>query len=326
MKRLLFLSAGSSKWGAGHLRRSACLLNVLRDKGVPLSAVAVVPDSVEMRNLHSFVDVYDSCVMSLNDIGPIDVEGIVVDLPVALQMEFLPWLKKQGLSIFAIDWYCNGDGIITEKANLRGGRKALKYAIIREEFQNAYLNHLGQTPSYDIVIVVGSGDIRGHLPKIYKLFSECSYFSDKQIVIILGPIVEDCFANLPVKTAATITILRTPRNIADIMANAKIGITNGGTSLMEFTMLGVPTIIFPQTPEEDNFIKTFLENGCGIYGSLDPKIFNSQVTEMLEDDELRQIRSKKAKRLIDGKGAVRISKLILKAFLDQGRKVENILE
>ncbi len=83
---------------------------------------------------------------------------------------------------------------------------------------------------------------------------------------------------------------------------------------MEFTMLGVPTLIFPQSEEEDNFIRPFLKKGCGILGSLEPGEFGSQVKELWKNKNSRKIMTEKARELIDGKGAVRITDIILKTF------------
>ncbi len=91
------------------------------------------------------------------------------------------------------------------------------------------------------------------------------------------------------------------------MVNAYVGISNGGSSLMEFTMLGVPTLVFPQTIKEDIFINPFLENGCSLVGSLDSIIFKQQLKELWENHTSRTQMSGKARQLIDGFGAQRIA-------------------
>lgn len=319
MKKLFYLSSGSSKWGSGHLRRSDELINVLRNKGINVNTIAVVPDNDEMKRLSSFVNVYDRYVQSLNEIGGVDAEGIVVDVHTDFQYTIFPWIQSQRCSVVALDWYYDTGKNIIAMANLRGGAEALKYAIVRKEFHEAYKRRLrpNSGPEYDAVVMMGGGDKRGYLPKVLKLFTEDECFSNRIIIIVLGPMVEGKLTELVGHSMETISILRDPDNIADIMANATVGITNGGTSLMEFTMLGIPTLLFPQSEEEDDFIKSFLETGCSIMGTLKPREFAIQIMELWENEMLRKTMSERAIRLIDGHGVERISDLILKSlFLD----------
>lgn len=320
MRRLFYLSAGSGRWGTGHLRRSVELINALQGKGLNVDAVALVPDNDEMQKLSSFVSTYNRCVQSLNEIGEVDADRIVVDVHTDFQPALFPWIENQKHSVVALDWYYDtGKNIIT-RANLRGGADALKYAIIRKEFQDAYKKHSGLNsgPEYDAVVMMGGGDIRKHLDRILNTFAKDRGFSDKNIVIILGPMVDGKLDRLPGQSVGTITILRTPDNIADVMANASVGITNGGTSLMEFTMLGVPTIIFPQSREEENFVRPFLESRCSVLGSSEQEKFKEQITGLWKDKRLRKTMSENARQLIDGNGTERIAEIILNTFFYKG--------
>ena len=314
---LFYLSAGSSRWGTGHLLRSIELIDVLKKNGLHVSTVALVPDKTEMQQMSAFIKIYDRHVYSLSEIGTVNADGIVVDVHTDFQPEVLPWLKKQGLNVVAVDWYYDNGGVITARANLRGGPQALKYALIRKEFHDALRNRSCQGPKYDAVVVMGGGDRREYLYKIFQFFSEEPRFLKKNIVIVLGPMVKGKITELAGSSFGAISIARNPADIADIMAGAAVGITNGGTSLMEFTMLGIPTIIFTQTEEEDNFIQPFLESGCSVSGANEHGEFARQITELLENEILRKIRAEKARKLIDGHGAKRITDLIFKTFLQK---------
>lgn len=314
MKKILYISAGSRKWGAGHVRRSAELIHVLRQKGLNIDAVALVPDAGEMIKLSGFTNEYDKRVQSLAEIGSINADGIVIDVHTDFQPELFLWLAKQRLSAVALDWYYQSGEFVVDTANLRGGREALKNAIIRREFHDARMKRSASGNTYDAVGVIGGGDKRKHIDRILDIFAEDKRFVGKKIVTVLGPLAESNFTENPVLSSGAITILRNPENIAEIMAGALVGITNGGTSLMEFTMLGVPTIIFPQSQEEDNFIGPFLEYGCAILGSLDKEKFIEQITELWRNKLALRTMSRKAKELIDGQGTERIAALVLKTF------------
>ena len=322
LKKLFYLSAGSRRWGTGHLRRSAELIQVLRQKGLNIDAAALVPDAGEMKKLSGFTNEYDRQVQSLVKIGAVKADGIVIDVHSDFQPELFSWLEKQRLSAVALDWYYKTGEFVVAVANLRGGAEALKYAIIRREFHDARMKRSASVNTYNAVAVIGGGDNRNHIDRICGIFAEDSRFAGKKIVTVLGPLANSMFTGHSGVSAGTVTILRNPENIADIMAGASVGITNGGTSLMEFTMLGVPTIIFPQSQEEENFIGPFLEYGCAVTGSLDKKKFIEQIMELWENKMVLTIMSERAKELIDGQGTERIAALILKTFFQDGHEIK----
>ena len=314
MNNLLYLSAGSNKWGTGHLWRSLELISVFREEGLHINAVAIVPDRSEMQKLSSITGAYDKCIQSIKELGSVEELGIVVDVHTDLQPELLHWLKGQGKSVFALDWYYDFGGIVVETANLRGGAEELKYAIIRKEFHDVLLKRNESRPKYDAVAVIGGGDHRRYLQRIYRFFSEDKLFARKNIAIVLGQMVEE---ELGEPSSETISVLKSPGNIARIMADASVGITNGGTTLMEFTMLGVPAIIFPQSEQEDNFVCTFLEQGSAVMGSSDPEEFAGQITKIWDSELLHKTMAGKARALIDGHGAERITDLVLNTLFKE---------
>jgi len=162
----------------------------------------------------------------------------------------------------------------------------------------------------DKILFVGyqSGEISPLKNEIIKTGGDKAN-QDGKIVIVLGPMVNDSGLSLS-KEQNNISFLKNPGNIAEIMASTHIGISNGGTSLMEFTMLGVPTIIFPQSEREETFISPFLERRCGILGSIERHEFIKQFNQLWEDITLRKSMSETGRKLIDGLGAIRIAEAI----------------
>jgi len=272
-------------------------------------SVALIPNDSAATKLSSFLGSYTICLSSLSDIVINGVHGIIVDVDLDLQPELIIWLREGNLKTFALDWYVDDGSAIKEKINLRDSISALKYCIIREEFHKASEKYAGSPPQNDVVVVIGGGDLRGYLPLILKYFTEEDFFLNKKIVIVLGPMVNDSELSLS-KEQNNISFLKNPGNIAEIMASTHIGISNGGTSLMEFTMLGVPTIIFPQSEREETFISPFLERRCGILGSIERHEFIKQFNQLWEDITLRKSMSETGRKLIDGLGAIRIAEAI----------------
>jgi spore coat polysaccharide biosynthesis predicted glycosyltransferase SpsG len=146
-------------------------------------------------------------------------------------------------------------------------------------------------------------------------FSKDTYFADKTMAVVLGPMVQPSGVIPATGANRNLVFYDSPPDIADIMAKSAVGISNGGSTLMEFTMLGIPTMIFPQTDKEDAFVETFVKEGCGISGSLELKEFTRQFRELRENEALRRAMSRKAVDLVDGAGAARVADEIVKFLL-----------
>jgi spore coat polysaccharide biosynthesis predicted glycosyltransferase SpsG len=282
------------------------VINELSKIEINVLSVALVPDDSEALMLRNFLYPYNLRVSSLNEIETDGASAIVVDVDDDLQPEMLAWLKRTNLRVFALDWYINDSEIVQDKINLREGVSAFKYCIIREEFHRAKEKYVGSSPLYDAVVVAGGGDFRGHISTLLKYFQEDEFFLNKKIVVVMGPMMDDSLLNNK-SFSQNLLVLKSPDNIAEIMANAYVGISNGGSSLMEFTMLGIPTLVFPQTIKEDTFVNPFLENGSSIAGSLDRNVFKLQLKELWGNHALRGQLFLKARQLIDGFGAARIA-------------------
>lgn len=314
MKKLLYIAAGSEKWGIGHLKRSAELVEVLRERGVILHSVALLPHIDKPFKLRAeVIDDFDECVSSLDGLNDNECQGIIVDVHTDLQPSMNDWLEGHGHPVCAIDWYHEMSGCIRAVANLRGGADALRYAIVRREFRECRRHDLQPEYVYDAVVVVGGGDRRGCLSAICENLNDIA-FVDKKIVVVVGPSVDESTRQLLYLACPHITVLQGPDDIAKIMANAMVGLTNGGTSLMEFTMLGVPTLIFPQSEQEDNFIKPFVDAGCGKAGILEQKGFVDQLVGLWENADLRKDMSLSGRSMIDGQGVDRIADMVCDVF------------
>jgi len=318
---LLFLSAGSRQHGVGHLRRSLELADVCRERGMQVTTAALIRDRETRGCLSDIIAGYDLCVQSLNDLYADKASGVLVDVHTDLQQEVFIWLQKKGKPVFALDWYHDTSDVIVEIANLRGGTDQLKYAIIRQEFVKARRDKgiLGQT--YDAAVVMGGADNRKHLSRVCRCFWGTQFFAGRKIIVVLGQMVDEKAIQPVEPSTVQITIVKTPNNVAEIMANASVGITNGGTALMEFSMLGIPAIIFPQSKQEDEFSQVFLERGAAVLGSTRSEEFVKQITGMWHNQISRKNMAERASELIDGRGASRIADRLFKTFsLTAGRK------
>ena len=305
----MYLACGSSAWGMGHLRRSGEVIRVLRRNGLNLDSVAWLPEQGTFKEDPLFLSNFNKRVSALGELYPGKYNGLIVDVHTAAQVTVNKWVAGTGVPIAALDWYSERPEKMICALNLRDNSEGLKYAIVREEFHSAAEG--GKHFGYDIVAVLGGGDQRGAGPRLLESFQSDSRFLKRTIAIICGPLTK---WTIPGGVRGRIKVLTNPPDICNLMAGARVGISNAGTSLMEFSFLGVPTVVFPQTIEEDSFARLFIENGSSVSGNWEGNRWMDELDHLLSDEILREIRSKKARLLVDGKGVDRIVESIMSAM------------
>lgn len=106
------------------------------------------------------------------------------------------------------------------------------------------------------------------------------------------------------------------KGFLELLANADIAITNGGTTLYEALSLRKPTIGIAQNDfEKDVIIALEAEGAC-----LGVNINNAELSEklriLLTDFQLRKSISEKGAKIIDGEGGKRIAKILVSRLID----------
>jgi spore coat polysaccharide biosynthesis predicted glycosyltransferase SpsG len=100
--------------------------------------------------------------------------------------------------------------------------------------------------------------------------------------------------------------------------NSDIVITGGGASLNEAVCIGTPCITIPQADYEVHNSEYLEEEGvvvsAGLSSEIDHQILKKAFMELATDWKKRISMSQKARAIIDGKGASRVAKTILKEF------------
>ena len=107
-------------------------------------------------------------------------------------------------------------------------------------------------------------------------------------------------------------------NMAELMAESEIALSAGGSTLYELCAMGVPVIAFSFAENQERLVQTFVKRGIAQYGGNYRTDGNKMIQNtiagletLLEDENLRTEYRKKARALVDGKGADRIAEAIL---------------
>lgn len=106
-------------------------------------------------------------------------------------------------------------------------------------------------------------------------------------------------------------------NMAELMAESKVALSAGGSTLYELCAMGVPVIAFSFAENQERLVQTFVKRGIAQYGGNYRTDGNKMVQNtiaglemLLEDENLRAEYREKARTLVDGKGADRIAEAI----------------
>lgn len=105
-------------------------------------------------------------------------------------------------------------------------------------------------------------------------------------------------------------------NMKDYMQNTDIAISAGGTTLYELCACGTPTISYAFADNQWYNVRQFEEDGLIDYaGDIREDNIAENITRYLEkyrtDFQLRKNRSDRMQEMVDGKGAVRIAKILI---------------
>lgn len=107
-------------------------------------------------------------------------------------------------------------------------------------------------------------------------------------------------------------------NMAELMAESEVALSAGGSTLYELCAMGVPVIAFSFAENQERLVQTFVKRGIAQYGGNYRTDGNKMIQNtiagletLLENENLRAEYRKKARTLVDGKGADRIAEAIL---------------
>ncbi|MBO6241609.1 MAG: UDP-2,4-diacetamido-2,4,6-trideoxy-beta-L-altropyranose hydrolase [Butyrivibrio sp.] len=227
---------------------------------------------------------------------------------------------------YPVDFILNYDLEIPE--NFYSAKKQLlgvKYAPLRSQFAKcdyetrehakvAFLSSGGTDP-YHVI-----GKI---LQEIYSEESPCRKvlaFNDFRCLVIVGALFEEDYKRELrefAKVNPSVTLFEGVSDMADIMKQADLAISAGGTTLYELCAVGVPTVVYSMADNQMEFVKAFDKAGAVRYAGdardnhrLAQKIV-TWGTAAVDSKGFRKRMSESARSLIDGKGALRIAKAIM---------------
>lgn len=165
-----------------------------------------------------------------------------------------------------------------------------------------------------VLITLGGSDTYGVTPRV--LSAVVSVFGEFNIEVVIGPHFRhiDVLNKIAGKMDGSLNIFNNVPSLLTMMAKSDIVICGGGVTLYEAAAIGIPAITIANEPHEISVVEWFASNGFSLNAGFHREAFEPGVArglvELLQDENSLSARSEKGKSLVDGKGLMRILKLL----------------
>lgn len=324
---LLFSLSFGPDHGIGNLLRCLALSKMLKEfadiffllpEASPMDAFDWDPSfkRVSMQGIQAVVPKCD--VIVFDHQGPVNAEFTFRQF-----RAFWP-----DTAIIALDYFHLQDENVSAFVNLSEHRESepksssnasynvgLKYAIIRPVFEK--YRRLGRNSKIvsEVLITFGGEDISGWTLAAIR-WIERHVQQAARVIVLLGPLNtrrQEIEQFLSKRLCHEYVVLGHVPDIERYMAKCDVAFCGGGTTVLEFAYLGIPVVALPQHEMERKFLSHFERNHFLVTGAESSirEVRAEPCLKYFRDTDFRWNASRTGKRLVDGKGAARISKIIL---------------
>lgn len=319
--RVLFLVDGNNKIGVGHVYRSINLAKNLKKNGHDI--IFLTQKNQSKKIISQIFDCKLSRKLNNNTtknfLKKFCPDIIIIDklnetkTNLSFLHKFCPIMGIDYIGKYKtmIDF---GINILYPKSGiLKNSYSSLNFAILDEKFQR-YKKKKITKDIKSILILQGGADTYCFTPKIIKAVSNLK--GNFKISVVLGPSFK-CWSKLDrilKESKRPIKIYHNVKNMPVLMQQADLAVTAGGNTLLELACLGIPSLVIcAEKFEEETAILLEKKNFCvniGFGKSLTNSKIHYHLTKIVNDYNLRKKMHKIGPKLVDGKGSLRITKIL----------------
>ena len=335
MKHTLFIRAdGNEKIGLGHIMRSMTIATSFRNVGFECIYICSAPinKKIFQRYKFSVIEIEYPYSTKTNKeaqnicslIHERCAEYILVDsyytnneylsiLKKCTKLICINSTKKKLITDYLINENIACDRAYLKKLYLGTGTKLLlgpEYSPIRKEFCNR--SYKVKKKVSKILITTGGGDQYNFMTQFLKEIMRNIKYCDLEFVFISGGcnIYYDLLL-YEAKGKENIKIINNANNMAELMQDSDMAISAGGTTILELSVIGVPTIGIAVADDQEEGLNFMHHAGMICYaGRITETHFWKNVflyfDNILMSMDLRAKLSGISKKHLDGKGADRI--------------------
>lgn len=338
MQRILFRVDANPDIALGHLKRCVSLAEGLREKGVePLFLTFDTESSRALLANYTFqsgfldtpVNTADDTDKTLSFMKDNNLDSVIFD-SYSVTKEYLDTFSHQALNVICIDdiadrplpcdMIING-GLGAETLDYEAGIKLLgiRYCILSRPFWN-YSNIGKKKGIHNILITMGGIDHYGFSEKSMQILDRLP--QDFKITMVIGAYYEnlDTIKAMAQEVKKDVELIIDQNDLYPYMQKCDMAISAGGFTLYELAALRKPVIGLGLWENQYRNVGALDKMGVilGLKYMDDDSFhhsFESTVSRLTGDQDLRNGLAEKAGELFDGQGALRTASNI-KKFLE----------
>jgi UDP-2,4-diacetamido-2,4,6-trideoxy-beta-L-altropyranose hydrolase len=310
---------GNSKIGMGHVYRTLNLAVSLKQQGVKtifLTKNRIVQNMIKKK--------FDCRLLSKNIeqekklLSKLKCHAIILDEK-SENLSILKTLKQSFSKIYAIDYVGKNKHLIDVGINMlypksgvtKNSFSGLNLSVLNKNF--VHKRRIGKDIS-SVLVLQGGADTHCLIPQVIQSLNLVNY--NFNITVVVGPSFS-CWTELKLaqkNSGKPLKIIHNVKNMSSVMLKHDLAITAGGMTLLELSRCGIPSIITCGEKLEEETAQLMQKLGFGINLGFSKRINSKKLmtttSYLISDYSLRKKMNKIGPKLVDGRGANRVAKLV----------------
>ena len=330
--KIVFRVDASKEIGVGHLMRCLALSEELWKRGHDCSFLSKTnnPELIQRikkfhGNIHGIppaATIRQDQDALINYTKKYKIDWFIID-HYNLDSSYIKEIKHQGFRVLSIDDTANmhyySDIVINQNI---GAEKIVfstepytrlllgpVYVILRDELLIREKKQHNKDVK-KLLITLGGTDPDNFILTILQAIKEVTKNID--LIVTIGPFNPHLAALQAYieKTDASIDLVQSPENMANLYIKSNLAISAGGSSCYELAYFGIPNLIIAVADNQLAIAHELDRQRIGIYlgkkNEIQREYLRDKIKELMENQSLRKHMSKNGRMLVDGKGKERI--------------------
>ena len=193
-----------------------------------------------------------------------------------------------------------------------------EYALLKPEFSELRETSLNRRNGeiHTALISFGSVDMHNLCPLTLNALEKIQKPLNIDMICEAGHLEMDAMKKIASSSHHQVHFHHHVNNMAEFMVKADLAIGAVGTTSWERASLGLPTLAIQVAENQKIILKNLQQQGAvynlGLAENINEQAIVHQINTLLENPEKVMICSEKSAQVTDGKGAVKVAKIILK--------------